>query len=123
MQQVPVAPTEVLLVSFDLTHGEDYKICLVGKKAGDKGAITIVNAFEGQKAVDIFRLLTIANPEKKTWIEDHTEYICPHCGARFSDEIPYMCKGSASTNIFHMPRYCPDCGEPISEQTEGKKEE
>ncbi len=56
MQQVPVLPSEVLLVSFDFTHGKDNRLCIVGKKDGK--AITIVNAFEGQKAVDIFNLLT-----------------------------------------------------------------
>lgn len=49
MQQVPVAPTEVLMASFDLTHGPNNRLCIVGKKDGDKGAITIVNAFEGNR--------------------------------------------------------------------------
>ena len=49
MQQVPVAPTEVLMVSFDLTNGPNNRLCIVGKKDGDKGAITIVNAFEGKR--------------------------------------------------------------------------
>jgi len=56
MQQIPVAPTEVLMVSFDLTHGSDNRLCIVGKKDGK--AITIVNAFQGQQAEDIFKLLT-----------------------------------------------------------------
>lgn len=66
MQQVPVAPNEVLLVNFDLTHGADNRLCIVGKKDGDKGVITIVNAFEGQQAEDIFKLLTtVVNKEVK----------------------------------------------------------
>lgn len=56
MQQIPVAPTEVLMASFDLTHGPDNRLCIVGKKDGK--AITIVNAFQGQQAEDIFKLLT-----------------------------------------------------------------
>lgn len=56
MQQVVVLPTDVLLVSFDLTHEEGKELCIVGKKDGEM--ITIVNAFEGQKALDIFKLLT-----------------------------------------------------------------
>lgn len=56
MQQIPVAPTEVLIVSFDLTNGPDNRLCIVGKKDGK--AITIVNAFQGQQAEDIFKLLT-----------------------------------------------------------------
>lgn len=49
MQQVPVAPTEVLMVSFGLIHGPNNRLCIVGKKDGDKGAITIANAFEGNR--------------------------------------------------------------------------
>ena len=49
MQQVPVAPTEVLMVSFDLTNGPNNRLCIAGKKDGDNGAITIVNAFEGNR--------------------------------------------------------------------------
>ncbi len=64
MQQVPVAPTEVLMVSFDLTHGPENRLCIVGKKDGDKGAVTIVNAFEGQAAEDIFKLLTTITKKK-----------------------------------------------------------
>lgn len=63
MQQVPVLPTEVLLVSFDLTHGKDNSLCIVGKKDGK--AITIVNAFEGQAAEDIFKLLTTIQKKKQ----------------------------------------------------------
>jgi hypothetical protein len=59
MQQVTVLPTEVLLVSFDMTHGADNEICLVGKKDGEM--LTIVNAFQGKEAVDIFKLLTTIN--------------------------------------------------------------
>lgn len=61
MQQVPVAPTEVLMVSFDLTHGSDNRLCIVGKKDGK--TVTIVNAFKGDDAEKIFKLLTTV--EKK----------------------------------------------------------
>lgn len=44
------------MVHFDLTHGPDNRLCIVGKKDGK--TITIVNAFEGQQAEDIFKLLT-----------------------------------------------------------------
>lgn len=56
MQQIPVLPTEVLMVSFDLTHGPENRLCIVGKKDGEM--VTIVNAFQGQQAEDIFKLLT-----------------------------------------------------------------
>ena len=62
MNQVPVASTEVLLVSFDLTHGPDNRLCIVGKKDG--AVVTIINAFQGQQAEDIFRLLTTVNKKE-----------------------------------------------------------
>lgn len=63
MKQVPVLPTEVLLVNFDLTHGPDKRLCIVGKKDGK--TVTIVNAFEGQQAEDIFRLLTTVKKKEE----------------------------------------------------------
>lgn len=60
-----VLPSDVLLVSFDMTHGKDNEICIIGKKDGKM--ITIVNAFEGQEAVDIFKLLTTV--KKKTEVQ------------------------------------------------------
>ena len=63
MQQVTVLPSEVLLVSFDMTHGKDNEICIVGKKDGK--TITIVNAFKGQDAIDIFKMLTTVKNKKE----------------------------------------------------------
>ena len=63
MHQVPVAPTEVLLVNFDLTHGPDNRLCIVAKKDGE--ALTVVNAFAGQQAEDIFKLLTVVKENKE----------------------------------------------------------
>lgn len=63
LNQVSVSPSEVLMVTFDFTHGDDHKICIVGKKDG--GMITIINAFEGEKAEEIFHLLTtVQNKEE-----------------------------------------------------------
>ena len=56
MQQVTVLPSDVLLVTFDMTHGKGNEICIVGRKDGK--TTTIVNAFEGQEAANIFKLLT-----------------------------------------------------------------
>lgn len=70
--QVPVSPSEVLLVTFDLTHGDDHKICIVGKKDGE--IVTIVNAFEGDKAEEIFRLLTTVASNVKTVKEEQLRF-------------------------------------------------
>ena len=64
MKEIPVIPTEVLMVSFDLTHGPENRLCIVGKKDGK--AVTIVNAFQGQQAEDIFRLLTTVQKKEET---------------------------------------------------------
>ena len=56
MDQQIVLPTETLLVSFDMVHGEGKELCIVGQKTGE--TVTIVNAFEGKKVRDIFKLLT-----------------------------------------------------------------
>lgn len=59
MHSIPKAiilPTDALLVGFDFTHGDDHKVLIVGKKEGK--TLTIVNAFEGEKAEEIFKLLT-----------------------------------------------------------------
>lgn len=59
MNKIPKAtilPTDTLLVGFDFTHGEEHEILIVGKKEGKM--LTIVNAFEGAKAEEIYRLLT-----------------------------------------------------------------
>lgn len=63
MQQIPVLPTEVLMVSFDLTHGPENRLCIVGKKDGEM--VTIVNAFQGQQAEDIFKLLTTVQKKEE----------------------------------------------------------
>lgn len=73
MQQVPVASTEVLLVSFDLTHGKDNRLCIVGKKDGK--TVTIVNAFKGDDAEKIFKLLTTVEKREeknKNELSDHS---------------------------------------------------
>ena len=57
MNQVTVLPNDVLLVGFDLTHGDNNRILIVGRKAYNE-QIEIVNAFEGDKAYDIYKLLT-----------------------------------------------------------------
>lgn len=58
-----IMPLDTLLVSFDFTHGDDNRILLVGKKTGK--TVTIVNAFEGEKAFDIYQTLTeTANKEE-----------------------------------------------------------
>ena len=58
-----VLPTDILMVGYDLTHGEDNKISIVGRKA-DGEYIDIVNAFAGDDAQFIYDLLTDI-PERK----------------------------------------------------------
>ncbi|MDE6019767.1 MAG: hypothetical protein K2H01_02040 [Ruminococcus sp.] len=52
---------ECLLVSVDFTNGEDTGILLVGRQ--ENSVVNIINAFQGQEAVDIYKKLIDA--EKK----------------------------------------------------------
>ncbi len=49
------SPIDTVLVSYNCTHG-DNSICIVGRKVG--GTLEIINAFEGNKANEIYRMLT-----------------------------------------------------------------
>lgn len=44
------------IVSWDFNHGNDKAILLVGSQAN--GAMEIVNAFQGQEAIDIYEKLS-----------------------------------------------------------------
>ena len=52
---------ECLLVCVDFTKGEDTGILIVGRQEKE-GKVNIVNAFQGQEAVDIYKkLITVKN--------------------------------------------------------------
>lgn len=56
---------ECLLVSVDFTKGEDTGVLIVGRQEKE-GKVNIVNAFQGQEAIDIYRkLITVKNKENK----------------------------------------------------------
>lgn len=46
---------ESLLVGVDFTNGEDVSVLLVGRQ--ENGVVKIINAFQGQKAIDIYKKL------------------------------------------------------------------
>ena len=55
---------DVLLVSYD-AHSNDEPIMIVGRKRSN-GSIDIVNAFQGEEAVDFYNALTtVVNKEEK----------------------------------------------------------
>lgn len=56
---------ECLLVSVDLTKGEDTGVLIVGRQKN--GKVDIVNAFQGQEAADLYRKLTTV---KKGGVKD-----------------------------------------------------
>lgn len=51
--------SEAIVVSIDYDESENKGILLVGRKRG-KGPIEIINAFQGQEALDIYKKLTTA---------------------------------------------------------------
>ena len=56
---------ECLLVSVDFTQGEDTGVLIVGRQEKE-GKVNIVNAFQGQEAIDIYKkLITVKNKENK----------------------------------------------------------
>lgn len=52
--------SDVLLVSFDHTHG-DIPVLVVGRK--DKGGLDIINAFKGEEAKELYQKLTAKKGE------------------------------------------------------------
>lgn len=44
------------IISWDFSHGKDVGVLIVGKL--ENGTTSIVNAFQGQEAIDIYNKLT-----------------------------------------------------------------
>lgn len=55
--------TGTVLVSWDFSNGMENGILLVGEKQKNQ-AVTIVNAFKGQEAWDLYQKLTTITPKK-----------------------------------------------------------
>lgn len=53
---------ECLLVSVEFTQGEDAGVLIVGRQKN--GKVDIVNAFQGQEAIDIYEKLITANKKE-----------------------------------------------------------
>ena len=53
---------ECLLVSVDFTQGEDTGILIVGRRKN--GKVDIINAFQGQEAIDIYKKLITMNKKE-----------------------------------------------------------
>ena len=54
---------ECLLVSVDFAQGEDTGVLIVGRQKN--GKVDIVNVFQGQEAIDIYKKLITVNKVKK----------------------------------------------------------
>lgn len=55
----PILPNGTILVGFDFTHGEANDILIVGRKT--RKTFEILNAFQGEEAQNMFKMLTIKN--------------------------------------------------------------
>lgn len=53
---------ECLLVSVDFTQGEDTGVLIVGRQK--KGKVNVINAFQGQEAIDIYKKLITVNKKE-----------------------------------------------------------
>ena len=49
--------SNVLLIGFDNAHGDDVAVLVVGKQRVNK-SVEIINAFQGQEAVDLYAKLS-----------------------------------------------------------------
>lgn len=56
--------TDSVIVSWDLSHGKDVGVLLVGKQVN--GRVEIVNAFQGEEAYELYRKLTVQKKNQKT---------------------------------------------------------
>lgn len=50
---------DTILVSFNPCTGNDDELLIVGRKESGKKDATIVNAFQGKEAVDLYKKLTV----------------------------------------------------------------
>lgn len=50
---------DTILVSFNLCDQNGDEILIVGRKEPDKKDATIINAFQGKEAVDLYKKLTV----------------------------------------------------------------
>lgn len=51
---------DTLLISIDANHGDDIAVLIVGRQEPNK-AVEIVNAFQGQEALDLYKKLVTKN--------------------------------------------------------------
>lgn len=56
--------TDSVIVSWDLLHGKDVGVLLVGKQVN--GRVEIINAFQGEEAYELYRRLTVQKKNRKT---------------------------------------------------------
>lgn len=54
---------ESVIVSVDFTNGEDVGVLIVGRQKN--GKVEIINAFQGQEAVELYKKLTIKKVSEK----------------------------------------------------------
>lgn len=50
------------IVAWDFSNGKDKEVLLVGEKK--EGRIDIVNAFQGEEALEIYKKLAVVEPAK-----------------------------------------------------------
>lgn len=56
--------TDCILVSYDHTNGEDKSVLLVGRKRPNE-SVEIINAFQGEKATELWNELTKTKEDMK----------------------------------------------------------
>lgn len=113
MPKIRILPNDTLLVGIDFTNGQDFDVLIVGKKEGEY--TQIVNAFQAEQAHTIFDILTLKEEDLMPWEDDLMAIICPYCRSSFDDDLAWI------HGEHRLPRYCPDCGHRIKQNTEETK--
>lgn len=54
---------ESAIISIDYTHGKDNTVLIVGKKRPNQ-TIDVVNAFQGEEAIELWNKLTVKKEKK-----------------------------------------------------------
>ena len=59
-----IPSNDILLVGLDYKEDKDNTVIIVGRKKPN-GAVDVVNAFQGEEAKELYRLLTTRKGEEK----------------------------------------------------------
>lgn len=66
---------DTLIMSIDMSHGEDKAVLVVGRRGIITQNVEIVNAFQGQEAIELYNKLVTTNDNLKKDVDDANSYL------------------------------------------------